>query len=117
MSTETIERPGSTETSFVRFKPRCTDADNKEWVVEGLEDLVNVGPVTVTLKNGKTTVVNVVGVGKVVLRNGKRHRYGYLTAKKDKPARGADTWRTRRADLTPSSFVMGPDEEPEAWDL
>lgn len=92
MSTATIEQSTATtaiefDVSVVRFKKRQATGD---WVLVGPASLVVEGPVTVTKKNGRTSVENVVGVGGTFDRNGVPSRYGYLMEKPEaQPAKSA----------------------------
>lgn len=88
MSTATLEQPTSAVTATAAEAPVVTFSKSPkgEWRLVGPVSLVVEGAVTVTKKNGKTSVENVVGVGTTFDRGGVAHRYGYLKPKaEEKP--------------------------------
>ncbi|KRF05600.1 hypothetical protein ASH00_09030 [Arthrobacter sp. Soil782] len=110
MSTEIVERPAPTEAPCATFHKTAKG----EWVILGPEKIVAEGSVTVTLKSGKTKVVNIVDVGKSFEKDGILQRYGYR-AKEDKPApvatAAAPSADESDLDFPPADFVPAPDEE------
>lgn len=115
MSTATIEQPTAAtpeaENPVVRFRRNA----KKEWVLFGPADLVVEGPVTVTKKDGKTTVEIVLGLGGAFDNDGVPYRYGYLKPKADdavKPAK--PTSSDSEANYVPDDFV--PDYEDQTDD-
>lgn len=114
MSTATLEK---TEIATVRhLKTR-----KGEWVISGPSSLVTEGPITVTRKNGTTSVVIVHGVGKDFLVDGVQHRYGYhgvnVAASVPAPAAavppapaGSDF------DFLPDDFMPGDDADTADWE-
>lgn len=108
MSTATIEQPPTTtETPTVRFRRNAKD----EWVLFGPESLVVEGPVTVTKKNGKTSIENVLGVGGSFDVDGVRYRYGYLKPKAEEPKPpAAPSTGAYEGNFVPDDLDAGGDE-------
>lgn len=112
MTAATIEKTEAT----VRYRKNKQDA----WVLFGPSSLVVEGPVTVTLKNGKTSVAIVQGIGKAFLVDGVEFRYGYLepkpAAQEPAPA-AAPSPKLSEADFMPDDFVPGDDiGDPADWE-
>lgn len=108
MSPATVE---ATETALVRHYKTPKNG----WVVKGTASLVVEGPVTVTKKDGTTSVVLVHSVGREFLVDGVPHRYGYHGARPEHSAVPA------QAAVVPPAPGLGdaefmPDDFSEAGD-
>lgn len=125
-----MEQPGTTTTDAptVRFKKRQAKGD---WVLSGPETLVVEGPVTVTKRNGKTSVEIVLSIGASFNVDGVLHRYGYLKPKTEgtepKPVPAVSAASRTEADFLPDDFQpdddavgyvpTGMDENAADWDF
>lgn len=111
MSTATIEQP--TATTAIKLDAPIVGFNKSpkgEWRLVGPVSMVVEGPVTVTKKNGKTSVENVLSVGASFDVGGVLHRYGYLKPKAEGTAPNPAAFAPTMAD---ANFV--PDDfEPSA---